>query len=190
MHLIRYQISSSCKTAKLKYCHSTGVSGGSRGPGGPGRPIFGKVNLIFYIVYDVWKKLKLNLDFIVAEIRGVFGSVGSVCVCVWIEIVAATVFCSAKAQFWMISEAILIQKICARLQEIASNFSKFSGGGLQTPRRRLRLRRSVRGFTPLPGPPFQNSWIRPWVWTFDRNAKFRTSDIPPLPVLVEYLSTR
>jgi len=26
--------------------------------------------------------LKLNLDFIVAEIRGVFGSVGGVCVCV------------------------------------------------------------------------------------------------------------
>jgi len=41
----------------------------------------------------------LNLDFIVAEIRGVFGSVGGVCVCVCIEIVAATVFCSAKAPF-------------------------------------------------------------------------------------------
>jgi len=26
--------------------------------------------------------LKLNLDFIVAEMRGVFGSVGDVCVCV------------------------------------------------------------------------------------------------------------
>jgi len=56
--------------------------------------------------------LKLNFDFIVAEIRGVFGSVGSVCVCVCLcdpiglhdksvvfyqisvgfEIVAATVF--------------------------------------------------------------------------------------------------
>jgi len=66
--------------------------------------------------------LKLNLDFIVAEILGVFGSVEGVCVCVWIEIVAATVFCSAKAQFWMISEAILIPKMYARLQEMASNF--------------------------------------------------------------------
>jgi len=62
--------------------------------------------------------LKLKLDLIVAEIRGVFGSVGVyACVRVWIEIVAATVFCSAKAQFWMISEAILIPKIYARLQE-------------------------------------------------------------------------
>jgi len=43
-----------------------------------------------------------------------------------------------------------------------SNYSKFSGGGPQTPRRRSRLRRVVRGFAPLPGPPFQNSWIRPW----------------------------
>jgi len=63
----------------------------------------------------------------------------------------------------MISEAILIPKIYARLQEIASNFSKFSGGGPQNPRRRSRLRRSVRGFAALQPPrPFQNFWIRPW----------------------------
>jgi len=62
----------------------------------------------------------------------------------------------------MISEAILIPKIYARVQEIASNFSKFSGGSPHAPRRRSRLRRSVRGFAPLPGRPFQNSWIRPW----------------------------
>jgi len=34
-----------------------------------------------------------------------------------------------QAQFWMIFEAILIPRIYARLQEIASNFSKFYGGG-------------------------------------------------------------
>jgi len=106
----------------------------------------------------------LNFDFIVAEIWVVFRSVGVyVCVClcdpiglhdksavfylisVGFEIVAAAVFCSAKAQFWMIYDAILIPKIYARLQEIASNFSKknFLGGGPQTPRRRSRLRRSV-----------------------------------------------
>jgi len=47
----------------------------------------------------------------------------------------------------MISHAILITKIYARLQEIASNFSKFSGGGPQTPRRR-----SVRSFAPYRAP--------------------------------------
>jgi len=41
-------------------------------------------------------------------------------------------------------------------------FQNFLGESPQTPRRRSRLRRSVRGFAPLPGPPFQNSWIRPW----------------------------
>jgi len=51
----------------------------------------------------------------------------------------------------MISEVILIPKIYARLQEIASNFSKFSGGGPPDPLAALaRLRRSVRGFAPLP----------------------------------------
>jgi len=67
------------------------------------------------------------------------------------EIVAATVCCSAKTQFWMTSEAILIPKIYARLQEITSNFSKFSGGSPPDPP--LALAPSA--------PPFQNSWIRP-----------------------------
>jgi len=62
----------------------------------------------------------------------------------------------------MISEAILIPKICARLQKIASNFSNFSGGDPQTPRWRSHL--GVR-FEALPPyrPPFQNSWIRPCI---------------------------
>jgi len=63
-------------------------------------------------------------------------------------------FLLCKGPFWMISEAILIPKIYARLQEIASNFSKFSGKALQTHRRRSRLRHSVRGFAPLLGPLF------------------------------------
>jgi len=54
--------------------------------GGPGPPIFGEVNLIFLHCIQCLKKifLKLNLDFIVAEIRGVFVSVegAGVCVCV------------------------------------------------------------------------------------------------------------
>jgi len=94
--------------------------------------------------------LKLNFNFIVAKIREVFGNVVCVCVCrdpvglhdksvvfylisVGFEIVAATVFCSAKARFWMTFDAILIPKIYDRLQKIASNISKFSGGGPQTP---------------------------------------------------------
>jgi len=87
----------------------------------------------------------------VAEIR-VFGSVGCMRVCVnrnrgpyWF------LFC--KGPILMIFEAILIPKVYARLQKIASNFSKFLGGG---PRRR-----SVRGFAPLLSPPFQDSWICP-----------------------------
>jgi len=60
------------------------VRGGSRGAEGSGPPIFGKVNFIFFTLYTMSEKifLKLNLDFIVAEIRGVFGSVGVyACVC-------------------------------------------------------------------------------------------------------------
>jgi len=65
-------------------------------------------------------------------------------------------FCSEKAQFWMISDAILIPKIYARLQEIASNFSKFSG---EAPRPPAVIRfRALLPYRPLL--PFQNSWIR------------------------------
>jgi len=111
-----------------------------------------KVNFIFYIVYSVWKNI-FEIEFYSGRNPRSFGSMGGVCVCVWIEIVAATVFCSVKAPYWMISEAILIPKIYARLHKIASNFFKFSGEASR--------RRSVRDFTPLPDPPFQNSWIRP-----------------------------
>jgi len=111
----------------------TTISGGSRGAG-RGPPIVGKVNLIFYVVYNVWKNiLQIQFGFYSGRNPRSCWKCGGVCVCVWIKIVAATVFCSAKARFWIISEAILIPKIYARLQEIASNFSKFSGGGPQTP---------------------------------------------------------
>jgi len=60
----------------------------------------------------------------------------------------------------MISDVILIPQKYARLQEIASNFAKFSGGGPETPAG-ARTSSLVRSFATLPGPPFQNSWIRP-----------------------------
>jgi len=88
-----------------------------------------------------------------ANIRGVFGSVGCMRVCVCVNRNRGR-YC-----FLFSNGAILNdirghsdpKNIC-RLQEIASNFSKFSGGSLPHPRRRSRLRRSVRGFAPLPGP--------------------------------------
>jgi len=57
--------------------------GGSRGAGGPA-PYFWQSQFNFFTLYTMSENifLKLNLDFIVAEIRGVFGSVGVyACVC-------------------------------------------------------------------------------------------------------------
>jgi len=121
--------------------------------GGP-VPLFLAVNLFFYIVYNVWKNIfEIEFGFYSGrnpEFLEVWG-----CMCVWIEIVAATVFCSAKAQFWMISEAILIPKMYARLQKIASNFSKFSGGRpAPDPPPTLAPLALGSGLRPLTGPPF------------------------------------
>jgi len=99
--------------------------------------------------------LKLNFDFIVAEIRGVFGSVGvyilcvCVCLCDPIGLHDKSVDCflsniggfrnRGRYCFFVLqrpnfdSEAILIPKIYARLQEITSNFLKNFWGGPQTP---------------------------------------------------------
>jgi len=88
--------------------------------GGPPALFLAK-SILFFTLYTMSEKifLKLNFNFIMVEIRGVFGSVGvCVCVCVCVipqayttnqsflsiisvgfEIVAAIVFCSAKAQF-------------------------------------------------------------------------------------------
>jgi len=54
-------------------------------PGGQGaRPPFLAKSVLFFTLYTMSEEifLKLNLDFVVAEIRGVFGSVGVyACVC-------------------------------------------------------------------------------------------------------------
>jgi len=55
-----------------------------RGGRGPGPPIFGKVNLIFFTLYTMSENniFEIEFGFIVAEIRGVFGNVGVyACVC-------------------------------------------------------------------------------------------------------------
>jgi len=52
----------------------------------------------------------------------------------------------------MICEAILIPKIYARLQEIASNFLKFSGGGPPNPPPALTLSALGSGLRPLTAP--------------------------------------
>jgi len=56
----------------------TDCSGGSRGGGGPGPPYFWQSQFNFFTLYTMSKEifLKLNFDFIVTEIREIFGSVG------------------------------------------------------------------------------------------------------------------
>jgi len=53
-------------------------------PGGGPPPLFLAKSNLFFTLYTMSEKifLKVNFEFIVAEIRGVFGSVGGVCVCV------------------------------------------------------------------------------------------------------------
>jgi len=125
-----------CLSCGLMQRHQRRIRGGRA-------PYFWQSQFYFLHCIQCLKKifLKLNFDFIVAEIRGVFGSEGGVCVCVsvWSHRPTRQIsrflsniggfrnrghycfFCSAKAQFWMIS-VIPIKKIYARLQEIASNF--------------------------------------------------------------------
>jgi len=60
------------------------IRGGSRGAQGARAPYFWQSQFNFFTLYTMSEKiyLKLNLDFIVAEIRGVFGGVGVyACVC-------------------------------------------------------------------------------------------------------------
>jgi len=52
------------------------------------------------------------------------------------------------------TEAILIPKIYARLQEIASNFSKFCGGSPPDSPPALAFSALGSGLRPLTGPPF------------------------------------
>jgi len=120
-------------------------------PGGAGYPYFwqSQFNIFLHCIQCLKNVFEIEFGFYSGWNPRSFWKCGGVCARVWIEIVAATVFCSAKAQFWVISEAILIPKIYARLQVIASNFSKFSAGGPQTPRRRSPPYRAP--LTKIPG---------------------------------------
>jgi len=53
---------------------------------------------------------------------------------------------------------------CGQIVRSQGRIQERGPGGLPpaSPRRRSRLRRSVWAFAALPGPFFQNSWIRPW----------------------------
>jgi len=75
----------------------------------------------------------------------------------------------------MISEAILIPKIYARLQEIASNFSKFSGGGPPDPPPALRPSALVSGLRPLTGPPFPKFLDPPLIPSTEHNSGLFTT---------------
>jgi len=73
----------------------------------------------------------------------------------------------------MISEAILIPKIYARLQEIASNFSKLYAGGPGSPAGARDFGARFGASPPYRAPQIQNSWIRPWT---DRQTDGRNCD--------------
>jgi len=127
---------------KVQYCpvsYQGRIQGGFAPP-----PIFGKVNFIFYIVYNVWKIfLKLNLDFIVAEIRRVFGSIRVyACVC---ESKSWPFFVLQRPNFEWYLSLFWSQKYmpdCRKSHLIFQNFLGRPPPALGS------------GFAPLSGPPF------------------------------------
>jgi len=143
-----------------KRCRVPGADPGKR-PGSPGPLFLAKLALLFYIVYNVWKIfLTLNVDFIVAEIRGVLGSVGGVCVCVsvWSQGPTRQIsrFLSNIGGFryrgrycYLFCKGPILNDIRGHsdtksICHIAENRTQFfnffwGGGGPQTPGRRSRL---------------------------------------------------
>jgi len=109
--------------------------------------------------------LKLNLDFIVAEIRRVFGSAGVyACVCVWIELVATTVFLFCKGpilnNIWGHSDP---KNIC-QIAESRIWFFQIFWGGPQTPAG-ARAFGARFGASPPTGSPFPKFLDPPLTWT-------------------------
>jgi len=69
-----------------KHRSDAACRGGSRGARAP---LFLAKSILFFTLYAMSEKifLKLNFDFIVAEIQGVFGSEKGVCVCVCVYVI-------------------------------------------------------------------------------------------------------
>jgi len=95
--------------------------------------------------------MKLNLDFIVAKIRGVFGSVGGVYACVcesksW----PLLFFVQQRPNSEWYPRPFWSQKYMPDCRKSHLIFQNFLGEAPQTPRRRSHFRRSVRDFALLP----------------------------------------
>jgi len=125
-------------------------------PGGPAPLFLAKSVLFFYIVHNVRKNIfEIEFGFYSGRNPRSFWKCGRCMrVCVNRNRGHYCFFCSAKAQFWMISEAFWSQKYMPDCRKSHLIFQNFLGEAPQTSRRRSHLRRSVRGFVPLPGPPF------------------------------------
>jgi len=141
-------------------------------------PIFGKVYFIFYIVYNVWKMfLKLNFDFIVAEIRAVFGSVGVyVCVSRFLSNIGGfrnrgryCFFVLQRPNFEWYPRPFWSQKCMPDCRKSHLIFFKFSGGGPRPAAGASAFGARFGASPPIRAPSLQNSWIRPCYLLIFRN---------------------
>jgi len=148
-------------------CSTAGESSPTLGadPGGPGGPclLLYFWQSRFYVLHCIQclKKifLKLNLDFIVAKIRGVFGSVGVyVCVCVNRNRGRyCFLFCKCP-----ILNDIRGHSDPKYMPDCRKSHLIFQNSLGRPPDPPPALGSGLRPFT---GPPFQNSWIRPCTLT-------------------------
>jgi len=155
------------------------IQGG--GAGGPA-PLFWQ-SILFSTLYTMSQKifLKLNLDFIVAEIRGVFGSVG-VYACVWIEIGVTTGFVLQRPYFEWYPRPSWSQKYMPDCRKSHLIFQNFLG----RPPPAFAPSALGSGLRPLTAPPLSKipgsapeTYACPGVF-FSSNADFTT------PRLCEY----
>jgi len=113
---------------------------------------------VFFRGFSVFFNTDVGVGFLKYRDIGFGYRLGSsVCVCVWswpLPRKSLLFFVQQRPNFKWYPRPFESQRIYARLQKIASNFSKFSRYAPHTPRRRSRLRLSVRGFALLTGSPF------------------------------------
>jgi len=127
-------------------------------PGGAGPLLFWQSQFIFFTLYTMSEKNIFEIEFGFYSVR----NPRSFCKCGGCMRVCVNrnrgryCFLFSKGPILNDIRGHSIPKIHARLQEIASNFSKISGGGPPDPPPAL----APSGLRPLTA-PFQNSWIRP-----------------------------
>jgi len=142
---------------------NTIIRGGSRKAGGPPLYFWRSQFYFLHCIQCLKNIFEIEFGFYTGRNPRIFWRCGGgVCVCVWIEIVAATVFVLQRTHFEWYPRLFWSPKYMPDCRKSHLIFQNFLGSSTRPTAGARAFGARFGASPPYWAPPFQNSWIRPW----------------------------